>query len=120
MKDAQPEKTRRGRLSDRPGGSPAAEGEGPTLFGDAQLPQTSTARPLINGRSGRSTGEQVAEPEGDGLDAPAGPGPVLDLGATIPGVAGLPLVQQPVPTPAEAARSFRARRRLWLRAGLLI
>src|SRR5205823_10355916 len=41
-------------------------------------------------------------------------------GAPIPGVAGLPLVQQPVPTAAEAARSFRARRRLWLWAGLVI
>src|SRR5438552_3925772 len=101
MKDTQPEKIRRGRRSDRPGGSLAA-GDGARLPGDAPSPQASTARSPVNGRSGRSMREQVAEPAGDGLDAPASPGPALDLGATISGVAGLPLVQQPVPTAAEA------------------
>src|SRR5438093_7401524 len=98
MKDAQPEKTRRGRRSERPGGLPATDGDGTVLPGETEAPQASTARPPMDGRSGRSTGEQVAEPGGDGLDLSADPGPALDLGAALPGVAGLPLVQQPVPT----------------------
>src|SRR5438094_6819031 len=38
----------------------------------------------------------------------------------VPTLAGLPLVQQPELTPDEAARSFQARRRLSLWAGLLV
>jgi hypothetical protein len=47
-------------------------------------------------------------------------GDVTEDGATLPGIAGLPSLQRIEPTPDEAARSFRARRRLTLWVGLLL
>src|SRR3954469_23712950 len=92
MKDAHPEKTRRARRSARVPLPPQANGL-QSAVSDGQMPPS--ADRLL------ATATSTSEP-------------------ALPGVAGLPLVQQPVLTPAEAARSLRARRRLSLLAGLVI
>src|SRR5207244_4246073 len=68
-------------------------------------------------KDGEAPARHLTAPlNGDGVDNIA----IADDGLLIPGVAGLPHVQRTEPTPAEAARAFRARRRLLLWAGLAL
>src|SRR5437016_7515047 len=112
MKDAHPEKAQERRASNPPPQSqwtPVAGG-GPDLPTETPTSGTGTTPSPTNGRELKRN----RRPSADGAPYSGGNGADRDLDPVIPGVAGLPLVQQPVRTPAEVARSFVARRRLSL------
>jgi hypothetical protein len=116
MKDAHPEKPRAHRAIDPPAQWTPVPGDGLDQPTETPVSEATTTASPTNGRqrkrNPRASAGRPSFPGGNGVDQ--------NLDPVIPGVAGLPLAQQPVRTPAEVARSFVARRRLSLWAGLVI
>src|SRR5690349_20628746 len=129
MKDAHPERTRGARRSGRAPLPTEPNGDGHARPGESPMPAVnltgSTGDGYVlgdgpqDGPSGHARDlqartalmKEAARRAFDGAGERSEP--------ALPGVAGLPLARQSAPTPAEAARSLLARRRLSLLAGLI-
>jgi polysaccharide biosynthesis protein PslG len=106
----------------RPAKAPMGDGSGGLTSPEAPAESTpipSPARPQVSHLTRtRKSGNGASHPAS--VAAPGRSGDGAGDGLAVPGVAGLPPIQRQLPTPDEAARSFHARRRFLMWAGLVL